>query len=93
MPLVPVGDTPTLIFGEPTDWHHDFMLVLQNRGNATIDIGGSDVASGEGESFAAGDKLRFVYSDSGKRKLRHGDIYGITASGTVNVSVWRARKT
>jgi hypothetical protein len=54
--------------------------VVRNRGSASIDIGGSDVATGAGFELAAGDVLAF-----------EGDevLYGVAASGTVRIDVLR----
>lgn len=75
---VSVGTTATRIDSE--DLSAGSSAALANVGGATVFVGGPDVTTAIGFPLAAGERMAF--------DLRRGDeIYGVVASGTVEVRV------
>lgn len=82
--VVSVTTSPTLLQDTPAQGVRIRARVLKNLGASSVYLGGPTVAASAtgGWELAAGE----TFSDS----LSNGDIYAITASGSVNVMVWEA---
>jgi hypothetical protein len=66
-----------------TGWETELLSVIvkNTHASAAIDLGGSGVTTGTGYSLAAGESITIGPLGGGD------DLYGITASGTVVVSI------
>lgn len=56
-------------------------VLVRNRGSVSVDLGGSDVTTGNGFELEAGEAVTLDLATS------DGGLYGIAASGTVRCDV------
>lgn len=78
---IAVGTNPTRISTQPTDRVGGSALLVRNaHASASVDLGGEDVATGEGFELAASESTAV---DLDARE----SLYAVAASGTVTVHV------
>jgi hypothetical protein len=82
---VTITDEPTLIYdaSRETNPRYPGACVIKNPADsgAVVDLGGEDVATGAGYELAVGEAVGV--------QLIHDAIYGVTATGTVELHVLR----
>lgn len=79
---VSVGTTPTLLakVGDAQTYESALVVVRNADDSSAVDVGPSDVASGEGFELEAGQSLSCTLD-------RNESLYAVAASGTVDVHV------
>jgi hypothetical protein len=70
------------------------LLIKNTDASDTVYLGeSSSTSTSSGYPLAAGGELRFDYGGGKSQFFYRGDVYGIVASGTVNVRVWEFLET
>lgn len=76
---VTVTDDPTPLW-DAAAVGTDRSALIRNRSAVSVDLGGSDVATGEGFEFGAGETVECPL-------VGRGVLYAVTASGTARLDV------
>lgn len=80
---VQVGTEPTLLSSSAGKVGEKRAIYFKNKGAASVDIGGADVATGEGYELEAGEGISLDV-------LGRDDPYAVAASGTVRVDAFES---
>lgn len=80
---VNVGTSPTRLTSREAKVGEKNAVYFKNKGNASVDIGGDDVASAQGYELESGEGVSLDI-------IGRDDPYAIAASGTVRVDVFES---